>query len=98
MERKSEHDLAQMRARAEQEMTDKDRQFTRDVNRLRMQHESYAKEVEASQNSYNAVQQAADEIRAKLKANASQQGQQYQNLNDVQLDIKIDKKYRVRDI
>ncbi len=76
MERKSERDLAQMRARAEQEMTSRDRQFRGDVNGLGMQHESYGKEVEASQGSYNAVQQAADEIRAKL-ATTSHQGQQY---------------------
>ena len=40
---------------------------------------------------------AADELRAKLAAqNGSQQ--QYTDLGQVELDIKIDKKYRVKEI
>ena len=43
------------------------------------------------------MQQAADEIRAKL-AGSTKEEPKYKSLGDVQLDIKIDKKFRVKDI
>ena len=80
METKTEDLLEQMKAKADEDLASNDRQFTKNVNRLKAQHESFAQEVAQSQSSYNAVQQAADEIRSKLLASSSQEPQ-YQNLN-----------------
>ena len=85
-----------MKAQAEKQMVANDRQFTKNVNRLKQQHESFAQEVAQNQSTYNPVQQAAEELRSKLASHSQQV--QYQNLDDVELEITIDKKYRVRDI
>jgi len=97
MERKNERDLKSMKAKTEEVLKVKEVEFHRNVNRLKQQHESFAQEVAQSQNSYSAMQQAADEIRAKL-AGSTKEEPKYKSLGDVQLDIKIDKKFRVKDI
>ena len=97
MVEKNERDLRELERQEELGLRAKEREIQRDVDRLRLQHESVAREVAQGQSSYNAMQHAADELRAKLAAqNGSQQ--QYTDLGQVELDIKIDKKYRVKEI
>lgn len=79
MVQKNEKDLEQSKVKGEAQLVANDRQFTKNVNRLKAQHESFAQEVAQNKSSYNPVQQAADEIRNKLAKSANQV--QYQNLD-----------------
>ena len=94
--RRQESEVEEVRSRAQQQLKRSEREFHENLDRLRRQHESFAEEVAESQKSYSATTRAADELRAKLAGTSGTQ--QYTNLDQVQLDIKIDQKFRVRDI
>ena len=94
--RRQDSEVEEVRSRAQQQLKRSEREFHENLDRLRRQHESFAEEVAESQKSYSATTRAADELRAKLAGTSGTQ--QYTNLDQVQLDIKIDQKFRVRDI
>jgi len=90
-------DLEDFKTEGERQLAENDRVHSDKLNRLKAQRDSWAHDVQRKQaGGFSAVNQAAEEIRAQLARSSSQPV--YKNLTDVELDIKIDKSYRVKRI